>query len=200
MAFKELLERLERWDRESSKREKILLTLLTILLPLFLFYKLYYIPSQDKIRVLTEDIKKLELEIAKLESVVKKERELQIQLKERKNFLEEIKLILPSEQEIPKLLKDVSLMAKKNGLELISFIPKGEEKRDYYDIILFDINLKGNFYDILRFLNEVIKHERLIKLNSIELLPQEKDEKLIMRANFVIYKFTGEPLDKKAEQ
>lgn len=200
MTFKELIERLEKWDRERSRREKTLLTLLTFVLPLFLFYKFYYIPSQEKIKILTEDIKKLELEIAKLESFVKRERELQIQLKERKNFLEEIKLILPTEQEIPKLLKDVSLMAKKNGLEILTFTPRGEEKRDYYNLIPFHINLKGNFFDILKFLNEVEKHKRLIKLNTIELLPQEKEEKLIMKADFVTYKYTGEALERQVKK
>lgn len=200
MAFKELRERLAKWEKESSRREKILLTLLTLGLPLFLFYQFYYNPSQEKIKILGEDIKSLELEIAKLESFVKKEKELTTQLKERKIFLEEVKLILPTEQEIPKLLKDVSLTAKKNGLEILSFTPKGEEKRDYYNVIPFDIHLKGNFYDILKFLNEVERLPRLVKLNSIELLPQEKEEKLIMKGNFITYKFTGEPLEKQGKK
>ncbi|MCS7150522.1 MAG: type 4a pilus biogenesis protein PilO [Caldimicrobium sp.] len=197
MTLQNLKDKIKDWEITSSRREKILLFIVTVIIPAFLFYRFYYAPSQEKIKGLQEEIKKLELEIAKMEIFAKKEKELEEQLKQRKFFLEEIKQILPTEQEVPKLLKDVSMLAKKNGLEILNFTPRGEEKRDYYNIIPFDVQIKGTFVDTLKFFNEVERLARLVKLNSLEITPLEKEEKLTAKINFITYKYTGEPIEKK---
>jgi type IV pilus assembly protein PilO len=194
MDFKSIKERLKAWEETSSRREKILLFVGTIFIPLFLFYKFYYLPAQEKIKNLNDDIKKLELEIAKLEGFVKREKELEGLLKNRKLFLEEVKAILPSEKEIPQLLKDVNLLAKKNGLEILKFTPGGEEKKDYYNIINFSMQFKGSFSEIIKFLNDVERLPRLVTLNTIEFSPEAKEDKILVNSNFKTYKFTGEPL------
>ncbi len=193
----QIKERLYTWEETSTKREKILVLLFTIILPIFLFYKIYYIPSKTKIKLIEEDIKKLELEIAKLEDFVKREKEVEREVKNRKNFLEEIKNILPTEEEIPQLLKQVSEIAKKNKLEILRFTPRQEVKHNYYNIIPFDLELKGYFYDILKFLNEVENLPRLVTLTDIEVLPQQKEEKIIIKSSYVTYKYTGVPLEEK---
>lgn len=187
----QIKERLQNWEETSTKREKILLLIITIVLPVFLFYKFYYLPSKRKINLIQEDIKKLELEIAKLETFVKREKVVENEIEKRKKFLEEIKNILPTEQEIPQLLKNVSEIAKKHKLDILRFTPHPEEKRDYYNVIPFDMELKGYFYDILKFLNEVETLSRLVILKNIEFLPQQKDEKIVIKGSFETYKYTG---------
>ncbi|BAU22837.1 hypothetical protein THC_0442 [Caldimicrobium thiodismutans] len=200
MNIQGLKERIKSWEETSTKREKILLIVGTILVPLFLFYKFYYLPAQEKIKILNEDIKKLEIEIAKLESFVKREKELEAQLKNRKIFLEEIKTILPNEKEVPQLLKDVNSMAKKNGLEILKFTPGSEEKKDFYNIIYFDMQFKGTFSEIIKFLNDVEKLPRLVTLNNIEFSPEAKEEKIMVKSTFKTYKFTGEAANKNQEK
>lgn len=197
MKLKTIIEKLKNWEQTSSRREKVLLFIVTFIGPTFLFYKFYYEPARNKIKSLQEDIKKLELEITKLESLVKREKGLEAQINQRKLFLEEVKQILPTEQEIPQLLKDVSMLAKRNGLEILSFTPRGEEKRDYYNIIPFDLHIKGSFTNTLKFFNEVERLARLVKLNSLEIITSEKDDKLTIKANFITYKYTGEVLQRR---
>ncbi len=196
MSLKEKLdnikEKIYSWEETSTKREKILIVLITIILPLFIYYKFYYIPTTKKINLIKEDIKKIELELAKLESFVKREKIIETEVERRKKFLEEIKNILPTEKEIPQLLKTVSELARKHKLEILKFTPYQEEKRDYYNIIPFEIEFKGYFYDIIKFLNEVENLSRLVTLNNIEVLPQQKEDKLIVKSSFITYKYTGE--------
>ncbi|MGC9109803.1 MAG: type 4a pilus biogenesis protein PilO [Caldimicrobium sp.] len=195
--YNEIKARLLTWEETSTKREKVLLVLVTIILPFFLFYKFYYIPLKEKINNLKEDIKKIELEIAKLENFVKREKAIEEIVRNRKKFLEEIKNILPTEKEIPQLIKNVSEIAKKNKLEILRFIPRQEERQNYYNVIPFDMELKGYFYDILKFLNEVEKLSRLVTLKNIEFSPQAKEEKIIIKTSFVTYVYTGIPLEEK---
>ncbi|MGB9761072.1 MAG: type 4a pilus biogenesis protein PilO [Caldimicrobium thiodismutans] len=195
--YNEIKDRLLTWEETSTKREKVLLVLVTIILPFFLFYKFYYIPLKEKINNLKEDIKKIELEIAKLENFVKREKAIEEIVRNRKKFLEEIKIILPTEKEIPQLIKNVSEIAKKNKLEILRFMPRQEERQNYYNVIPFDMELKGYFYDILKFLNEVEKLSRLVTLKNIEFSPQAKEEKIIIKTSFVTYVYTGIPLEEK---
>jgi len=193
----EIKERLINWEENSTKREKVLVLVLSILLPSFLFYKFIYMPYNERIYNLKNEIKNLELEISKLESVVKKEKEIDLQYQKRKEFLEEIKNILPTEKEIPELLKSISENAKKNKLEIIKFSPVKEEKRDYYDLITFNMELRGYFYDLINFLNDITKMPRLVNIDEIEFVPQQKDEKIILKANFNTYKYTGVKPERK---
>lgn len=195
--YNEIKDRLLTWEETSTKREKVLLVLVTIILPFFLFYKFYYIPLKEKINNLKEDIKKIELEIAKLENFVKREKAIEEIVRNRKKFLEEIKIFLPTEKEIPQLIKNVSEIAKKNKLEILRFMPRQEERQNYYNVIPFDMELKGYFYDILKFLNEVEKLPRLVTLKNIEFSPQAKEEKIIIKTSFVTYVYTGIPLEEK---
>ncbi|MGC9141408.1 MAG: type 4a pilus biogenesis protein PilO [Caldimicrobium sp.] len=195
--YNEIKDRLLTWEETSTKREKVLLVLVTIILPFFLFYKFYYIPLKEKINNLKEDIKKIELEIAKLENFVKREKAIEEIVRNRKKFLEEIKIFLPTEKEIPQLIKNVSEIAKKNKLEILRFMPRQEERQNYYNVIPFDMELKGYFYDILKFLNEVEKLSRLVTLKNIEFSPQAKEEKIIIKTSFVTYVYTGIPLEEK---
>ena len=195
MNLANLVERIKSWEEEKTPREKFLLIILTLLLPLFLFYRLYYQPTQEKIKKYKEEITKLEMEIAKLESFAKKEKELEVLLKERKIFLEQIMDILPTEKEIPKLLKNTSSMAKQVQLEILYFTPKNEEKKNYYALIPFEIQLKGYFPNIIKYINNVESMSRLVTLESIEFIPQDKEEKMVTKCQFVTYKYTGEPLE-----
>ncbi|MFN3302051.1 MAG: type 4a pilus biogenesis protein PilO [Patescibacteria group bacterium] len=189
-----IINRLKTWEEESTRREKIFLVILTILLPLILFYKVYFSSIQEKIKKYKEEINNLNIEIAKLEVYQKKEKDLEMQLNEWKKFLDEVKNFLPTEKEVPSLLKNVSSIAKQSQLEILSFSPKNEEPRDYYVVIPFEIHLKGFFSNIISFLNKVETLERLITLENIEFNPQEKEDKLIVKCLFYTYKYTGELL------
>ncbi len=195
--MEKIIAKVKAWEENSSKREKLFLIIGTILIPLFLYFKFYYFPSQEKINNLEKDIEQINLEIAQLEKLVKNEVILENRLKGREAFLEEIKLFLPTEREFPELLKKVSLLAKKNKLEILKFQLSGEEKKDYYDTILFEVTFKGLFIDSLKFLNEVVSLERIVNIHSLEFLPQEKEERLLIKSIFKTYKYTGVPVNKK---
>lgn len=196
----QLKEKIYTWEETSTRREKFKIILITIILPLFLFYKFYYLPSKTKITQIKEDINKLELEIRKLESSVRRVKIIEAEVERRKTFYDEIQKILPTEKEIPQLLKTVSELARENKLEILRFAPRQEETKDYYNSIPFDMELKGYFYDIIKFLNNVERLPRLVTLNNIEVLPQQKEEKLIIKCNFITYKYTKVPLNQTQER
>ena len=193
--MKALLEKLQTWEETATKREKFLIVFISILVPLFLFYQFYYVQAKEKINILREDVKKLDLEIKKYENLVKKIKVLEVQMKQRREFLNRIKKILPSEKEIPDILRQISDFAKENNLEIITFEPGKEKPQDYYNIIPLKMEIEGRFSNIVNFLNSIESLQRLVVLNDIKF--QIKNNQLNAMATFHTFKYTGVPLKKK---
>lgn len=194
--MKGLWEKLKTWEKTATKREKFLITFISILAPLFLFYKFYYVQTKEKVNVLKEEVRKLELEIQKYEDMAKKTAILEIQMKQRQEFLERVKEILPSEKEIPDILRQISDLAKENNLEIITFEPNKEIAENYYNIIPLKMEIQGRFSSVMNFLNSIENLQRLIALNDIKF--QVKNNQLNAVMTFHTYKYTG--VEKKPEE
>ena len=196
--MKALWEKLKTWEKTATNREKFLIAFVSILAPLFLFYKFYYVPTKDKINILEEEVKKLDLEIQKYENMAKRTAILETQMRQRQEFLERVKEILPSEKEIPDILRQISDLAKENNLEVITFEPDKEIPQDYYNIIPLKMEIQGRFSNVMNFLNSIENLQRLIALNNIKF--QIKKNQLNAVVTFHTYKYTGAPLEKKEEK
>ena len=193
--MKALLEKLQTWEETATKREKFLIVFIFILVPLFLFYQFYYVQAKEKINILREDVKKLDIEIKKYENLVKKIKVLKVQMKQRREFLNRVKNILPSGKEIPDILRQISDLAKENNLEIITFEPGGEKPQDYYNIIPLKMKIEGRFRNIVSFLNSIESLPRLVVLNDIKF--QVINNQLSAITTFYTFKYTGVPLEKK---
>ncbi len=193
-----LWDRLKGWEATASTKEKVLVVIIIIVFPLFLFYQFYYVKVKDKINILKDDIKKLELEIEKYRQISQRFKILEAQLTQRREFLERIKKILPSEKEIPEILKKVSDLTKKNNLEVITFKPGKEISQDYYQIIPIEMTLQGRFKNVIEFFNDIESIERLIVLNNATF----KMEKGFLNVNttFHTFKYTGIPKEEPKEK
>jgi type IV pilus assembly protein PilO len=196
--MKALWEKLKTWEKTATNREKFLIAFVSILVPLFLFYKFYYVPTKEKINILNEEVKKLDLEIQKYEDMARKTAILETQMGQRQEFLERIKKILPSEKEIPDILRQVSDLAKENSLEVITFEVDKEVPQDYYNIIPLKMEIQGRLSNVMNFLNSIENLQRLIALNSIKF--QVKKNQLNAVVTFHTYKYTGASLEKKEEK
>ncbi len=196
--MKALWEKLKAWEETATKREKFLIVFVTILVPLFLFYQFYYTHAKEKINIVRNEVRKLDLEIKKYEDMVKRLKILEEQMKQRKEFLKKLKEILPSEKEIPDILKRISDLAKENNLEVITFEPGQEIPQDYYNIIPLKMEIQGRFNNVIGFLNSIENLPRLIALNDIKF--QVKNNQLNAVVTFHTYKYTGIPLEKKEEK
>jgi type IV pilus assembly protein PilO len=196
--MKALWEKLKNWEKTATNREKFLIVFVSILVPLFLFYKFYYVPTKEKINILREEVKKLDLEIQKYEDMARKTTILEAQMRQRQEFLERVKEILPSEKEIPDILRQISDLAKEHNLEVITFEPEKEIPQDYYNIIPLKMEIQGRFSNVLNFLNSIENLQRLIALSNVKF--QVKKNQLDAVVTFHTYKYTGAPLEKKEEK
>ena len=99
---------------------------------------------------------------------------------------------LPNEREIPELLRRVSSIGKKIGLEFLLFQPMPEVRRDFYADVPVKLKVEGSFHEVATFFDRIGKLNRIVNIRNIEMKdPLERSGKIILTTDgtAVTYRF-----------
>jgi type IV pilus assembly protein PilO len=145
----------------------ILAGLILFLLTIGYFY--VYLPGDEKITKLAEDITAArgdrDRKKALSANLVKLQKELQVWDAKLKAAVAQ----LPNRKEIPDLLSSLSTKAREAGLEILLFRPRAENFQEFYAEIPVDIVVRGGFFNAVTFFDEVGKLHRLVNIDNIDL-------------------------------
>lgn len=140
-----------------------------IIVPLFLFF--IYSPKSDTIAKLEKEIGKLNNDInestimvAQLDELKKKNSMLQARLTELKEQL-------PEEKEVSSLLKEVSDLGARSGLDILFWKP-GARKPDpsgLYEEIPVKVDASGGYHDLGVFFSHISKLTRIVNITDIKM-------------------------------
>ncbi len=76
---------------------------------------------------------------------------------------------LPNDREIPGLLKGISALGKRVGLEVKKFQPLPEVKREYVAEVPVELELEGSFHEVAMFFDRLSKMNRIVYVQNIEI-------------------------------
>ncbi|CAK8714827.1 MAG: type IV pilus assembly protein PilO [Candidatus Electronema aureum] len=178
-----------------KKNVKIALAAGLIIAPIAAFIFLFYNPTQQEIATLEETKSKLDAEVKEAETAAANIDHHREELKRATQKFEEISGILPKGPEIPALLRSISDLGKRAGLDFISFVPGTETPKDFYAEIPISISIRGPYHNVGYFLGEVSGLERLVTVNNINMGgPQEVDGDIMLNSscNLLTYRYTGQ--------
>lgn len=99
---------------------------------------------------------------------------------------------LPKELDIQDLLRKIYSESRAAGVQLTNFKPKDPVSKDFYDELLMEIELRGNYPQLVLFLSYVSKLPRIINIKNVELIdPVYIDgvPMLKMRGTLVAYRY-----------
>jgi len=117
--------------------------------------------------------------------------ELKRLTKDLKNALKE----LPNDREIPGLLKGISNLGKKVGLEMRRFTPLPEEKHEYVAAVPVEIEVEGSFHEVAMFFDRLANMNRIVYVQDIEMsAPVERGGKvsLTVAGKAVTFRFLSD--------
>lgn len=187
-----------------DKKFKILIAVVILVAPVALFYFLHFQPKVEQITSLEQTRDKLVKEIQNLRE---KKRRLPILLAEVakvEDEFEEAAKMLPKTSEIPKLLTDISALGRNAGLDFVSFTPKGEVQRDFYNEVPVAISISGPYHNIGGFLDQVSKLDRIVSVTNLSAGSPKKSAvgEWIVKASgqLVTYRFTNKALPKEGDK
>ena len=145
----------------------VLAGLIIFLLVIGYFY--IYLPGDDKVTKLAEEITGVRNDRDKKKALSANLPKLQKELQEWDAKLKAAVAQLPDRKEIPDLLISLSTKARESGLEILLFRPRAENFQEFYAEIPVDIVVRGGFFNAVTFFDEVGKLNRLVNIDNIDL-------------------------------
>ena len=145
----------------------ILAGLILFLLTIGYFY--VYLPADEKITKLAEEINAVRGDRDRKKALSANLFKLQNELRVWDAKLKSAVAQLPNRKEIPDLLSSLSTKAREAGLEILLFRPRAENFQEFYAEIPVDIVVRGGFFNAVTFFDEVGKLNRLVNIDNIDL-------------------------------
>jgi len=178
---------------------KLILAVVILLLPLVVFYFAFYQPNVEKLAGLDKQKISLEKKLRQVKKKAQNRARLQQELNEVIAVFEETSKLLPKEQEIPQLLKDISALGRNAGLDFLAFKPGRDVPKDFYAEIPVSINVNGPYHNMGFFLDQVSKLERIVTVDNISLgAPKMESGEMVLKSTCSLktYRFTNKELAK----
>lgn len=168
----------------------------------------YYTFTTDETSEYTLKLKEIERTKAAIE-VLKKKRKEQDQfyqsLEERKTKLRQIaqtldktKHLLSEEMDLPSLQKLILTEAQRAGLQVMSWQPGIETTTENYVQRSFDLEVKGLYFKLLNFLQQMANSSKIIRIEDIDLVapnPTQKYVELNVKLKMLAYRYNASRAD-----
>jgi len=177
--------------------KKVIITIfaLVIIVPIVAFYFLFYTEKTKEIKGLESREASLFKEITEAKAIAAKLEEHLAEMEETKRLFAEASVLLPQKKEIPSLLTNISALGTNSGLNMATFSPGGERRKEFYAEIPVSIKVNGPYHNIGTFLYEVSKLDRIVSAINISLGGgnMQRGEMLLGSSiNLITYRFLEE--------
>jgi type IV pilus assembly protein PilO len=176
--------------------QKVLLFAGTLLFMGAIFYFLQFQNQLDTIASLDSQIASQQRTLATVKAAAVRVKVLKKQIALSQQELSRLLMLLPDQKEIPGLLESVSRLGANVGLENILFQPEPEVLHEFYATIPVRLDLIGTFDNLGVFLDSVAKLDRILKVQSLKLVRQNKSQSALLQVTceIVTYRFLKKPL------
>lgn len=193
---------IERLAKLPRGQRFVLFGLIYVLVALVFAFTMYF-PANNELSDLATNEKNLKRQKVLVEQRVSNkegfDKKLEELTKDLKNALKE----LPNNREIPGLLKGISTLGRKVGLEVRQFTPLPEEKREYVAAVPVEIEVEGSFHEVAMFFDNLSKMNRIVYVQDIEMgSPVERGGKvsLTVSGRAVTFRFLTDEEIKKGKK
>ena len=179
---------------------KAIIGVVIFLLPIILFYFLYYQPHSIKIESLSQQETKVEKAVATAKTKANDLAKFKKEVEESQLDFDIKAALLPKEKEIPKLLKDISALGSNAGLDFISFKPLADRPKDFYSEIPVSIKVNGPYHNVGFFFDQISKLERIVSVTNVKMgSPKREGGEMLLSSDcqLVTYRFTNVELPKE---
>lgn len=186
-----------------APRLKVAIVALILLLPVVLFFLLYYQPKAENISSLSNKTVQLKKQLQEAKSKAANKEQFEQELAEAKMKFDETAVLLPKDKEIPKLLKDISALGRNAGLDFLTFKPLADIPKDFYAELPVSINVRGPYHNMGFFFDQVSKLERIVSVTNIKMSsPKKEGGEMLLKSDckLVTYRFTNKELPKKTKK
>jgi len=173
---------IEQFEKIPLKQRALALGVLLIMIVAG-FYYFIYMPKAARIKADRNRLNELSSEVQVLQTIEAKNKEYKRMIADLSGQLDQARLQLPGEREIPVLLEQIARFGKEAGVEFISFRPSTEIQKDFYNEVPMALSIRGPFHNIGLFLDKISHYPRIISVSNLTMgNPVEKEGYLMLTA------------------
>ncbi|MBI1798912.1 MAG: type 4a pilus biogenesis protein PilO [Candidatus Eisenbacteria bacterium] len=177
-------------DIKNPGVQKLLLTVLLAGGLLSVFFFTHFLPfgfknQSEKLNALKADYEKKSTELARARTTVadlpRFEAEYE-QLHQRWSMAAEL---LPTDKEMPALLRKVTLAAEEAGCQFVSFRPTAVRQQQYYNEMPMAISITGGYHQLGSFMAELANMRRIVTVGELHLLTSTRSSNNLVTTSAV---------------
>ena len=179
---------------------KVAIAVILLLLPVILFFFVFFQPNNQKISTLSNQRASLDQKLKEVKTKLQNRTKLQRELDETTAIFEEASKLLPKDQEIPKLMADISSLGRTAGLDFLTFKPQADIPKDFYAEIPVDIDVIGPYHNVGFFFDQVSRLDRIVSVSNVKMSsPKKEGSEMLLNSNckLITYRFTNVELPKE---
>jgi type IV pilus assembly protein PilO len=141
-----------------------------------LFYQYVWSPKQETLNALEERVEKLTQLNDKIEREVKRGNlaKLKAEGERYRRDLAVLRQLVPTANEVPALLEQVSTAARRVGLDLSDVQPEEVVQGMHFNVHRYRLGVNGDYHAIARFLTNVGSLTRIVAPINLQLTPTTK--------------------------
>lgn len=155
---------------------------------------LIVMPKTKEIKKLRTEISTQQNEIAKSKAMAAKLDILKVENEKLKKRLDELKEQLPEEKEVSSLLKQISEVAAKSDIDILSWKPETKKAHPsgIVEEIPFSLTLTGTYHNLGYFFSNITRLNRIVNFSDIKLgNPKTQKEEAILDITFKASTFSA---------
>ncbi|MCE5312814.1 MAG: type 4a pilus biogenesis protein PilO [Nitrospiraceae bacterium] len=158
--------------------KKKLLLIMPPLVIIVVALMMFVMPAMEEINKIEAELKNQEQQLAMAKQKAGKLSAIMAENVKLKSTIKELELQLPDEKEVSTLLRQVSDLGIRSGLNIISWKPKGKNvhsSNEVYEIPV-DVEMRGTYHMFGQFFSNITKLSRIVNLTNanIKILSQQK--------------------------
>ena len=187
-----------------SERDKVLvLVIIAAVASVYAFYTFRWTPVNETLQASQEHVDSLDAWNRKAQNEMSKnsEKSLLQQAARSAQSLQVMRELVPTGNEVPTLLEQVSTAARRVGLDVSDIQPQPVTPGEQFDTYRYSLKILGDYHSVAEFLTNVGSLTRIITPVNVKLLPpanatfaaklkRHKDDAII-QANFDIQTYVA---------
>jgi len=162
-----------------STSKKILILVVILCVITGVYYTSVFSPQQQELNAMKKELSQLVEEVEKSKAISRDLEKYKAQVEQMNKELAVALTQLPTEKEIPEILRNISSLGKESQLEFTLFRPKPEEPQPYYAKVPIELSIVGSYHNTGAFFDKVSKQPRIINVvdfNITKLNVKGRDE------------------------
>ena len=162
------MEFMERLEGISSLYRWLAIPVFVLLLAVLYWYFLYQ-PYSEEMAALQERITSKRQTVEKYQKIAAQLETFRTQVSELEARLHALLRELPESREIPGMIRQISDLGVRTGLQISLIKPMLEQRKEFYAEIPIQVRVKGQYHAVGRFIDDLVHLERIISVSGIQI-------------------------------